>query len=120
MRVRLLEASCLQVQVCCLSCLSPVPQVASKTTFFERRCHMYSLNDTDGELIPFCTNLLASRGITNVGAPASQFTAQLGQQYAGISQSVLDQCLVEQRFARGAQLRTLIYNQVRLGFVVLL
>jgi len=31
----------------------------------------------------------------------------------------MDQCLVEQRYVRGAQLRTLIYNQVGVLGVVL-
>jgi len=45
-------------------------------------------------------------------APASALTSQLGQQYAAVSASAMEQCLVEQRYVRGAQLRTLIYNQV--------
>jgi hypothetical protein len=75
---------------------------------------MFSLNDTDRALIPFCRRLLASRGVADPSAPASSLTAQLGQQYAGVSESALDQCLVEQRYVRGAQLRTLIYCQVGL------
>jgi hypothetical protein len=83
-------------------------------SFFEEDVHMFSLNDTDRVLIPFCRRLLASRGVADPSAPASSLTAQLGQQYAGVSESALDQCLVEQRYVRGAQLRTLIYCQVGL------
>eukprot|EP00878_Enallax_costatus_P000726 GHUV01000839.1.p1 GENE.GHUV01000839.1~~GHUV01000839.1.p1 ORF type:complete len:832 (+),score=189.21 GHUV01000839.1:2414-4909(+) len=86
--------------------------VASHGIFFQRDVHMFSLNVTPGELIPFCTQLLAQRGITNVNAPMSSYAAQLGQQYATVTDTALSQCMVEQRYVRGAQLRALIYNQV--------
>eukprot|EP00882_Tetradesmus_deserticola_P005625 GHRQ01005921.1.p1 GENE.GHRQ01005921.1~~GHRQ01005921.1.p1 ORF type:complete len:1073 (+),score=431.52 GHRQ01005921.1:381-3599(+) len=89
--------------------------VAAKMTFFEDGLHMFSLNDTDRVLLPFCRNLLGSLGVSNPSAPASSLTAQLGQQYAGVSESALEQCLVEQRYVRGAQLRTLIYCQVSIS-----
>lgn len=75
---------------------------------------MFSLNVTPGELIPFCTNLLASRGVTNINGPASQ----LGGQYAAVGESALNQCLAEQRYVRGAQLRALIYNHVSMTAVL--
>lgn len=70
---------------------------------------MFSLNDTDEVLRPHCTKLLQSLGHGNINAPASI----LGGSYSRLSSSsLMDQCLVEQRYVRGAQLRTLIYNQV--------
>eukprot|EP00879_Flechtneria_rotunda_P000106 GHRR01000160.1.p1 GENE.GHRR01000160.1~~GHRR01000160.1.p1 ORF type:complete len:747 (+),score=230.67 GHRR01000160.1:4862-7102(+) len=89
--------------------------VAAKTTFFEDRIHLFSLNDTDEVLRPFCNNLLTSRGITDVNAPASTFATQLGPQYGSVSESAMEQCLAEQRYVRGAQLRTLIYAQVSIS-----
>lgn len=64
----------------------------------------------DEVLIPHCSDLLKSLGTANANAPA----ATLGGAYSALpaSSSLMDQCLVEQRYVRGAQLRTLIYNQV--------
>jgi hypothetical protein len=63
----------------------------------------------DGELRPFCTNLISSLGLNDVNGPASV----LGGDYSKLgSTSLMDQCLAEQRYVRGSQLRTLIYNQV--------
>ena len=45
-------------------------------------------------------------------APASAAVDVLGPQYGAVSASVLEQCIVEQQYMRGAQLRTLMYNQV--------
>lgn len=101
--------------VVCVLLLLVVCQVAAKSTFFEDRIGLFSLNDTDEVLLPHCTSLLADRGITELAAPASQFVEQLGQQYGGVDRPVMEQCLVEQRYVRGAQLRTLIYNQVQGG-----
>lgn len=71
---------------------------------------MFSLNDTDEVLRPHCTKLLKSLGHSNTNAAA----ALLGGPYSSLPRgaSLMDQCLVEQRYVRGAQLRTLIYNQV--------
>lgn len=89
---------------CCL-------QLTAKTTFFEDTFRMCSLNDTDEVLRPHCSKLLQSLGHANVNAPA----ALLGGPYASLrGSSLMEQCLVEQRYVRGAQLRTLIYNQVSL------
>lgn len=64
----------------------------------------------DGELRPFCTQLINSLGQNNVNAPASV----LGGGYTQLSggTTLMDQCLAEQRYVRGSQLRTLIYSQV--------
>lgn len=91
-------------------------QVAAKSTFFEDHIGMFSLNDTEEVLRPFCSQLLARLGAPNVNAPASS----LGPQYAAVSASAMEQCLVEQRYVRGAQLRTLIYNQVSQSILLLL
>jgi hypothetical protein len=65
----------------------------------------------DGELRPFCTNLISSLGLNDVNGPASA----LAGDYSKLgSTSLMDQCLAEQRYVRGSQLRTLIYNQVGL------
>ncbi|KAF8059373.1 PMA1 [Scenedesmus sp. PABB004] len=85
--------------------------VAAKTTFFDS-IGMFSLTDTDAALVPHCTSLLAARGITDLTSPASEFAGELGPGYADVDAPLLEQCLAEQRYVRGAQLRTLIYNQV--------
>lgn len=64
----------------------------------------------DGELRPFCTDLITSLGQTDVNAPASVLGGTYSQVPGGVS--LMDQCLAEQRYVRGSQLRTLIYNQV--------
>ncbi|WIA34892.1 hypothetical protein OEZ86_013179 [Tetradesmus obliquus] len=89
--------------------------LAAKTSFFENAIGMFSLNDTDAELIPFCSRLLASRGITDPSAAAASLTDLLGPQYAAVGGSAMEQCLVEQRYVRGAQLRTLVYAQVSIS-----
>jgi hypothetical protein len=64
----------------------------------------------DEVLRPHCTKLLESLGFANIDAPA----ALLSGPYSKLTgSSLMQQCLVEQRYVRGAQLRTLVYNQVR-------
>lgn len=90
--------------------------VAVKTTFFESAFGLNSLNDTPQVLLPFCATQLRSLGVRSPFAPASAYASVLGPSYSAVdSASVLDQCLAEQKFVRGAQLRSLIYNAVSIS-----
>ncbi|KIZ00694.1 hypothetical protein MNEG_7267 [Monoraphidium neglectum] len=62
--------------------------VAAKDTFFQNRIGLFSLNDTWEELL-----------------------------YPGLASpvTVIEQCAAEQRYVRGAQLRSLLYNQVSIS-----
>jgi hypothetical protein len=63
---------------------------------------------SDEALVPHCASLLAARGV-----PPSARASALGGGYTALPRTVtaMQQCLTEQRYVRGAQLRTLIYNQ---------
>ncbi|GBF93844.1 plasma-membrane proton-efflux P-type ATPase [Raphidocelis subcapitata] len=83
--------------------------VASRNTFFQDRIGLFSLNIASDELVPFCNQLIAAAG-ADPAAPASKL-------YPGFpgAASALEQCLAEQRYVRGAQLRSLLYSQVSIS-----
>lgn len=59
--------------------------IAAKTRFFENNIRMYSLNDTLEELVPFCTNLIQSRGLT----PSAPMTTVSDTHHCSASMTLL-------------------------------
>ncbi|KAI8467454.1 MAG: putative plasma membrane-type proton ATPase [Monoraphidium minutum] len=84
--------------------------VAAKDQFFQQSIGLFSLNDTDEELIPHCRYIIQEQLGQSVDALASTVYPDIPEQ--GAEATLLEQCLAEQRYVRGAQLRSLIYSQV--------
>ena len=90
--------------------------VATHLDFFNEKTHLPSLNHTGEHLTDFCTGY----AIPAVGAPADGtlcdipvYAEQMGAACDTIT--VLDQCITEQRYVRGAMMRALLYLQVSIS-----
>ncbi|PNH02174.1 Plasma membrane ATPase [Tetrabaena socialis] len=111
-------------------------QTACKTSFFEDHLPIFSLDDRYITLKTWCTKMIADKyanEILNSGldptAPGSicdieEYVVQedMGGSRAGClalasrnDETMLGQCMVEQRYVRGAMLRSLIYNHVSIS-----
>uniref|UniRef100_A0A7S0S4X3 P-type H(+)-exporting transporter n=1 Tax=Chlamydomonas leiostraca TaxID=1034604 RepID=A0A7S0S4X3_9CHLO len=117
-------------------------QTAVKTTFFEDKCDLFSLNDRHVELRAWCGAKLEREylGAPGSGMPfdsAAQFDAAgsvcqipgYGAQHHicpqgpvapggvldGDQPSALHQCMIEQKYIRGAMTRSLLYTQVSIS-----
>ncbi|KDD77131.1 hypothetical protein H632_c12p1 [Helicosporidium sp. ATCC 50920] len=91
--------------------------VATHRNFFEERTHIFSLNFEDEELERWCL----AEGMPRAGFadPAATLCdiPTYASQLAGTSTdcssiTALEQCMVEQKYVRGAMMRALLYLQV--------
>ncbi|GLI62247.1 hypothetical protein VaNZ11_004843 [Volvox africanus] len=100
-------------------------QTACKTNFFEKHLNMFSLDDRYVTLEAWCKDYIvnvkkAPYSITDSVCKIPEYNVQeafggseaacMKMEFKG--ESVLSQCMVEQKYVRGAMLRSLIYNQV--------
>ncbi len=87
----------------------------TKKDFFESKIGMYSLQDNQAVLDTWCTDYIAEKNltaddlITSVPAYADEPTAQ---EAAAKGVTVLQQCMAEQKYVRGAMARAALYLQV--------
>ncbi|GAB4823503.1 hypothetical protein N2152v2_010549 [Parachlorella kessleri] len=89
--------------------------VATHMTFFQDKCHMFSLNTENSQLVPWCINQINQRFAN--GQPAEAVTFCAVPPYAEqvdncANYNLLDQCVAEQRYFRNAMTRSLMYLQV--------
>lgn len=88
--------------------------VASHMDFFANQCNTVSLNITDSHLTDYCT----TSAIPAAGADPTADLCSVPTYASQLSSSdcaavtVLEQCITEQKYVRGAMLRSLIYLQV--------
>lgn len=91
--------------------------VMTHTNFFESQLHMYSLNIRTEDVTSWCQ----STGLANAGVSASSagnsittFGPYQGQNNIpqGTTVTILDQCVAEQQYVRGAMARAALYVQV--------
>ena len=90
--------------------------VAAKTPFFRDSIHLPDLQNRLGVLIDWCDEFIPKLvpGATPQ-TPASQVNRFYGYSFGGPGQqnpSMLEQCVVEQKWMRESMLRSLLYNQV--------
>lgn len=88
--------------------------VMTHTNFFQDSLKMFNLNIEDGELNYWCLNYgLPAAGVTNPNLPLTQFAPYAGDANAqDPSVTVLQQCIAEQNYVRGAMARSALYVQV--------
>lgn len=97
-------------------------QTACKTSFFEDHFPIFSLDDRHITLQNWCTGYITNQ--LNLNPTASictmpTYLAQFDSQAACIEEmggeQIINQCMAEQRYIRGAMLRSLIYNHVSIS-----
>ena len=88
--------------------------VMTHTQFFTDKLKMFSLDIRESSLDSWCNTYIAEKGftasapLTSVGAYANQAPAQAAAGFV----TVLDQCMAEQKYVRGAMARAALYLQV--------
>lgn len=97
-----------------------VLQTAVKTDFFETHTGLFSLNDQNHKLHAWCMNKLQGSAFTGVKPFESicqieEYKEQYEETCAhdpSHMPPVIEQCIAEQKYVRGAMTRTLLYAQV--------
>ncbi|KXZ46961.1 hypothetical protein GPECTOR_39g455 [Gonium pectorale] len=98
-------------------------QTACKTSFFEDHVNLFSLDDRHVSLTSWCTDYIKNVKKMNPLDSVCMVPEYARQEPFGGSraaclasehadETILTQCMVEQKYVRGAMLRSLIYNQV--------
>ncbi|GFR50748.1 hypothetical protein Agub_g13014 [Astrephomene gubernaculifera] len=103
-------------------------QTACKTSFFEDHLPIFSLDDRHVSLHSWCMDYI--KEVKGIADPLSTSVCEIPEYakqdvFGGSKaacyltehseQNVHDQCMVEQRYVRGAMLRSLIYNHVSIS-----
>lgn len=92
----------------------------SHMNFFENKCHTFSLRFTENHLRGWCNQFLADKfptlneQSTICDVPVYEEQIMQGPNGASICQNIniIDQCVAEQRYVRGAMVRAALYLQV--------
>ncbi|KAG2433300.1 hypothetical protein HXX76_008366 [Chlamydomonas incerta] len=97
-------------------------QTACKTSFFEDHFPIFSLDDRHVTLQNWCTGYITDQLKLNPTASICTmptYLAQFSSKEDCLSEmgdeQIINQCMAEQRYVRGAMLRSLIYNHVSIS-----
>ena len=89
--------------------------VMTHTNFFQDQLHMFNLNYETSELEGWCSTFISTQTSYSPTAPITSvpaYATQTPAQDAASSVNVLDQCIAEQHYVRGAMARAALYLQV--------